>query len=133
MTLTRLNNLKNLKIEEKVLLERIDEIMARATSCTANYDKVGGGCTGVSDKVGTGAVELAELTSKLDAHRQKVLTEINDVTNFVLSCNDTQIRTIMMLKYLSNNDVTWVQVAMRMGYPSESTPRSMLTRYLKGR
>ena len=51
-----------------------------------------------------------------------------EIENFLDSVQDSETRRIIRLKYIKN--MTWTQVAMRLGKRDEGTPRKKLEKFL---
>lgn len=131
MTKNDLSQLYYLKKEISKLEQRIQETEETATGTS------GGQITGmphsgqVSDKIGNYAAELADLKSLLKLNIEKCYFELNRLTRFINSVEDSEMRQILNLRYI--NDMTWQRIAFDLGYHDEQRPRKKHDAYLKKR
>lgn len=76
-------------------------------------------------------LELPMLIDRLEEHKEKCLTEILTLTNFILNIEDVYIRKICTLRYIYGVR-NWSRIALEMG--GGNTPdgvRKAHDRYLK--
>ena len=112
MTKKELKNLYYLKKEIVEQKKRIKELENLATSCTAKVTEFTNK-TEVIDKVGNYAVEIADLKRLLDLNLKKRFYELVRLDKFIESIEDSEIRTILMLRYAQG--LSWQQIAKDMG------------------
>ena len=129
MTKKELKNLYYLKKEIVAQKKRIKELENLATSCTAKVTELTNK-TEVIDKVGNYAVEIADLKRLLDLNLKKRFYELVRLDKFIESVEDSEIRTILMLRYAQG--LSWQQIAKDMGVIGDgSTERKNTTVFLR--
>ena len=129
MTKKELKNLYYLKKEIVAKKKRIKELENLATSCTAKVTELTNK-TEVIDMVGKYAVEIADLKRLLDLNLKKRFYELVRLNKFIESIEDSEIRTILMLRYAQG--LSWQQIAKDMGVIGDgSTERKKHNRFLK--
>lgn len=129
MTKKELKNLYYLKKEIVAQKKRIKELENLATSCTAKVTELTNK-TEVIDKVGNYAVEIADLKRLLDLNLKKRFYELVRLDKFIESIEDSEIRTILMLRYAQG--LSWQQIAKDMGVIGDgSTERKNTTVFLR--
>ena len=129
MTKKELKNLYYLKKEIVAQKKRIKELENLATSCTAKVTELTNK-TEVIDMVGKYAVEIADLKRLLDLNLKKRFYELVRLDKFIESIEDSEIRTILMLRYAQG--LSWQQIAKDMGAIGDaSTERKKHNRLLK--
>ena len=129
MTKKELKNLYYLKKEIVAQKKRIKELENLATSCTAKVTELTNK-TEVIDMVGKYAVEIADLKRLLDLNLKKRFYELVRLNKFIESIEDSEIRTILMLRYAQG--LSWQQIAKDMGAIGDaSTERKKHNRFLK--
>ncbi len=129
MTKKELSQLYYLKKEIKEQQRRLKELETLATSCTAKVTGLPNG-NGVSDKIANYATEIADLKSLLDLNLKKCFYELNRLDRFISSVKDSEIRTILTLRY--SQGLSWQQIAQSMGVLGDgSTERKKHNRFLK--
>ena len=85
--------------------------------------------TGVRDKVGDLAVEIADLSAKINYLQQEVTAKEKEVEDFVACINDDQTRIIFRLRFFRG--LTWGEVAGVLGGGNtEDGVKKMCYRYL---
>ena len=75
------------------------------------------------------AVQLRELEESAARHLEKCLEEAQALQDFIQGVEDSQTRQLLSLRYLAC--LTWQQVAFRMGYCDEQTPRKQSQAFFK--
>ena len=129
MTKKELKNLYYLKKEIVAQKKRIKELENLATSCTAKVTELTNK-TEVIDKVGNYAAEIADLKRLLDLNLKKRFYELVRLDKFIESIEDSEIRTILMLRYAQG--LSWQQIAKDMGVIGDgSTERKNTTVFLR--
>ena len=129
MTKKELKNLYYLKKEIVEQKKRIKELENLATSCTAKVTELTNK-TEVIDKVGNYATEIADLKRLLDLNLKKRFYELVRLDKFIESIEDSEIRTILMLRYAQG--LSWQQIAKDMEVIGDgSTERKKHNRFLK--
>ena len=129
MTKKELKNLYYLKKEIVAQKKRIKELENLATSCTAKVTELTNK-TEVTDMVGKYAVEIADLKRLLDLNLKKRFYELVRLDKFIESVEDSEIRTILMLRYAQG--LSWQQIAKDMGVIGDgSTERKNTTVFLR--
>lgn len=112
MTKKELSQLYYLRKEIKEQQRRLSELEALATNCTAKITGLPNG-NGVSDKVANYAAQIADLKGLLDLNLKKCFYELNRLDRFISSVKDSEMRTILMLRYIQN--LSWQKVAFAIG------------------
>ena len=129
MTKKEIKNLYYLKKEIVAQKKRIKELENLATSCTAKVTELTNK-TEVIDKVGNYATEIADLKRLLDLNLKKRFYELVRLDKFIESIEDSEIRTILMLRYAQG--LSWQQIAKDMEVIGDgSTERKKHNRFLK--
>ena len=128
MTSRELSQLYWLNKEIEQEKRRLAELEAAATNTSAKITGLPH-MSGISDKTAI-AAEMAESRAIIKAKTDLCVVEYNRLNRYIASIDDSLIRQIMSLRYISG--MTWVQVAMHIG--GDNTPDSVrmaAKRYLK--
>ena len=128
MTKKELSQLYYLRKEIKEQQRRLSELETLATSCTANVTGIPNG-NGISDKVGNSTAQIADLKGLLDLNLKKCFYELNRLDRFISSVKGSEMRTILMLRYIQN--LSWQKVAFAIGEYDEQYPRRKHNTFLK--
>lgn len=115
----------NREIEEQQ--RRVKELEELSTSCTAQITGMPK-ANGISDKIARYVTEIADLKALIDLNLKKCFYELNRLNRYINSIDDSEIRTIMSLRYISG--CSWQQIAFSIGYQDESVPRKRHNRFL---
>lgn len=67
----------------------------------------------LSDKVADYAIEMADLRTLIDINLRKCFYELNRLTRYINSVDDSQMRQILSLRHI--NGLSWVQIAFSIG------------------
>lgn len=85
---------------------------------------------GLSDKTGNYAAEIADLRGVINANVSRCFYELNRITRYIASVEDSHMRLILTLRYI--NRLSWKQVAVGMGLEGDgSTQRKQHDSYLR--
>jgi hypothetical protein len=68
-----------------------------------------------------------KLKARLENHLAKLLTMQNEMMTFIESVEDSELRQILILRYVCNQP--WREVAQEMNYAAESVPRKRCARF----
>ncbi len=129
MTKKELSQLYYLKKEIKEQQRRIAELEAAATKCTANISGMPSG-KGISDKVGKYAAQIADLKAILDLNLKKSFYELNKLTRYIESIEDSEMKLIFSFRYIQN--MSWYEISKNLGSLGDgSTERKKHNRFLK--
>ena len=129
MTARELKNLYYLKKEIKEQQRRLAELEAAATNCSSKITGLPSG-EGISDKVGKYAAKIADLKTLLEQNLERNLCELNRLEKFIKSLENSEMRTILTLRY--SQGFSWKQIAESMGNLGDgSTERKKHNRFLK--
>lgn len=129
MTKKELSQLYYLKKEIKEQQRRIAELEAAATKCTANISGMPSG-KGISDKVGKYAARIADLKAILDLNLKKSFYELNKLTRYIESIEDSEMKLIFSFRYIQN--MSWYEISKNLGSLGDgSTERKKHNRFLK--
>ena len=100
----------NREIEEQQ--RRLLELESLATSCTSRITGMPNSRQ-LIDKLGAYAAEIADLRGLIDLNIKKCFYELNRLNRYINSIEDSQLRTILALRYV--NGLSWNQVAHSVG------------------
>ncbi len=128
MTAGELKNLYYLKKEIKEQQRRISELEAAATNCSIEITGLPRG-KGISDKVGKYATKIADLKTLLEQNLEKNLCELNRLETFIQTVEDSEIRTILALRYI--HGFTWQHIASEIGKRDEQYPRKKHNAFIR--
>lgn len=128
MTKKELSQLYYLKKEIKEQQRRLDELETAATACTAKITGLPSG-RGISDKIGNYAAQIADLKGLLDLNLKKCFYELNRLDRYIQSVDDSQMRTILTLRYIQG--LSWQKIAYAIGEYDEQYPRRKHNSFLK--
>lgn len=97
-------------------IDRISEELQRwqdlATRISPSYSDMPHG--GGSDKVQTAAVEVAELTDKLNRKLHQAIMVQENIKKLLESLDDIKLRQLMFYRYI--NGMRWEEIAVRMDF-----------------
>ena len=97
-------------------IDRISEELQRwqdlATRISPSYSDMPHG--GGSDKVQTAAVEVAELTDKLNRKLHQAIMVQENIKKLLESLDDIKLRQLMSYRYI--NGMRWEEIAVRMDF-----------------
>lgn len=112
MTKKELSQLYYLNKEIKQQRQRLKELETAATSCTVRITGMPSGAAD-GDKVSRYAAEIADLKGLIECNIQKCWYELNRLNRYIDTIDDSLIRQIFRLRYVSG--MTWQKVAKNMG------------------
>ncbi len=112
MTKKELSQLYYLNKEIKQQKQRLKELEAAATGCTAQITGMPHG-TSVGDKVSKYAAEIADLKNLIELNIQKCWYEMNRLNRYIDSVEDSQMRQILTLRYIKQ--YSWYKIANEIG------------------
>ena len=127
MTKERLNQFAWLKVEIEELTNRIHRIESALSGRASRIDGMSW-LGGTKDFVGDLIPQLCDLKSQLTTSRSTALDEYAELQAFIASIDDSQIRLIFTLRYIE--DLSWHQVAWRLGGNTSDSVRMTHNRYL---
>ncbi len=127
LTKKELSQLYWLNKEIAVQQRRLGELECLATSCTSSITGMPKSF-GTADKLSKYAAEIADLKGLLDLNIKKCFYELNRLSRYIESLDDSQVRLILSLRYISG--LTWQQIAFTTGTHNESTVRMIHDRFL---
>lgn len=85
---------------------------------------------GVKDKVGDLAIEIADISARVDCLRREIAEQETGIEEFISLVEDDQTRLILRLRFLRG--LTWGEVAGILGrFTSEGSVRAACYRYFK--
>ena len=107
-----LNQYRIMHIEIDQITKELQRWQDLATRISPSYSDMPHG--GGSDKVQTAAVEVAELTDKLNQklHQAKMVQE--NIKKLLESLDDIKLRQLMSYRYI--NGMRWEEIAVRMDF-----------------
>ena len=73
--------------------------------------------------------EAREIRATLTSMKGKAIELVCEIVDFMGTVDDSEMRQIMTLRYVEG--YTWQQVANRLDYADESTPRKKMNKYIK--
>ena len=127
MTKERLNQLGWLKLEIEELTNRIRRIDSALSGRASRIDGMSW-LGGVKDFVGDLAPQLCDLKDQLIESKRAALAECQELQTFIAGIDDSQVRLIFTLRYA--DDLSWHQVAWRLGGNTSDSARMAHNRYL---
>lgn len=129
MTKKELSQLYYLKKEIKEQQRRLEELETAATACTGKITGLPSG-RGISDKICNYSAQIADLRGLLDLNLKKCFYELNRLNRYIQSVEDSEMRTILILRY--SQGLSWQQIAQNMEVlGGGSTERKKHNRFLK--
>lgn len=129
MTKKELSQLYYLNKEIKQQKQRLKELEAAATGCTAQITGMPNG-TAIGDKVSKYAAEIADLKNLIELNIQKCWYEMNRLNRYIDSVEDSQMRQILTLRYI--NLYSWEEIEIAIGGNNKSESlRKRLERFIK--
>ena len=72
---------------------------------------------------------MEEMIARNEQRVRKMTELANELDSWIASIDDTVVRRALTLRYLQ--ELTWTQVAARMGYAGEAGPRMAVSRYIE--
>ena len=124
-----LSKLYHLKKEIEMQRKRLYELETIAKSCSVRITGMPHG-TGISDKVGKYASQIADLKCLLDLNLKKCFFELNRLTEYIQSVDDSLVRQIMTYRYI--HGFSWQKTASSVGGNNTSDSlKKKLYRYLR--
>lgn len=127
MTVKELSMLRGLMKEIKRDYAKLDEINARATSCSSNISGIPNKQS-ITDKVGKYSSEIADLQDTIKEKLKQSCEELKRLTEFINSVDDPVMRIILSLRFVDG--LTWRQVAQKLGIYTEDSVRLVCKRFL---
>lgn len=73
--------------------------------------------------------EMADIAKLIQINKEKCVYEYNRLCRYISEVEDSQIRQILMLRYI--NGLSWHKVAVKIGAFDESVPRKKHNIFLK--
>ena len=129
MTLADLN--RHLALRDKIekTQETLDSIRSAAQLRAAKLTGMPR-APGVSDKVGDLAIEIADLSTSLDALNAELLRQEREIVEFISGIEDNQTRIIFRLRFLRG--LSWKEVSQVLGrYTSENSVKAVCYRFFR--
>ena len=112
MTNKELSQLFHLNREIMEQQRRLAELESLSTSCTSRITGMPAS-KNLADKVADYAIEMAELRTLIDLNLKKCFYELNRLTRYINSVDDSLMRQILSLRHI--NGLSWVQIAFSLG------------------
>lgn len=107
-----LNQYRIMHIEIDQITKELQRWQDLATRISPSYSDMPHG--GGSDKVQTAAVEVAELTDKLDQKLHQAIMVQENIKKLLESLDDIKLRQLMSYRYI--NGMRWEEIAVRMDF-----------------
>lgn len=107
-----LNQYRIMHIEIDQITKELQRWQDLATRISPSYSDMPHG--GGSDKVQTAAVEVAELTDKLNQKLHQAIMVQENIKKLLESLDDIKLRQIMSYRYI--NGMRWEEIAVRMDF-----------------
>ena len=90
------------------------------------------GKNGTGDPIGDRAAKIADLKHLIEINLDKLVIQRKRITEYIISIDDSVIRQILYLRYISC--LTWRQVAASLGrVDAEDSIRKTHDRFLRGK
>jgi hypothetical protein len=137
MTKTDLSQVYCLRIEIELLQKQIDGLPQNISN-TVDSVKGSSPCFPyVEHTIKIEGVDMVgyenkarALEKKLEARKTELIQKADEINDFIVSVPDSELRTILTLRYI--NCMSWQQVAIKMGMEGDgSTERKKHDRFLK--
>lgn len=107
-----LNQYRIMHIEIDQITKELQRWQDLATRISPSYSDMPHG--GGSDKVQTAAVEVAELTDKLNQKLHQAIMVQESIKKLLESLDDIKLRQLMFYRYI--NGMRWEEIAVLMNY-----------------
>ncbi len=107
-----LNQYRIMHIEIDQITKELQRWQDLATRISPSYSDMPHG--GGSDKVQTAAVEVAELTDKLNQKLHQAIMVQENIKKLLESLDDIKLRQLMYYRYI--NGMRWEEIAVRMDF-----------------
>lgn len=107
-----LNQYRIMHIEIDQITKELQRWQDLATRISPSYSDMPHG--GGSDKVQTAAVEVAELTDKLNQKLHRAIMVQENIKKLLESLDDIKLRQLMFYRYI--NGMRWEEIAVRMDF-----------------
>ena len=107
-----LNQYRIMHIEIDQITKELQRWQDLATRISPSYSDMPHG--GGSDKVQTAAVEVAELTDKLNQKLHQAIMVQENIKKLLESLDDIKLRQLMSYRYI--NGMRWEKIAVRMDF-----------------
>ncbi len=107
-----LNQYRIMHIEIDQITKELQRWQDLATRISPSYSDMPHG--GGSDKVQTAAVEVAELTDKLNRKLHQAIMVQENIKKLLESLDDIKLRQLMFYRYI--NGMRWEEIAVRMDF-----------------
>lgn len=107
-----LNQYRIMHIEIDQITKELQRWQDLATRISPSYSDMPHG--GGSDKVQTAAVEVAELTDKLNQKLHQAIMVQENIKKLLESLDDIKLRQLMSYRYI--NGIRWEEIAVRMDF-----------------
>lgn len=129
MTAQELRQLYYLNREIEEQKQRLKELETAATGAASRITGMPYGYE-ISDKVGNYSAEIADLKAAIEMNMKRCWQELNKLTTYINSVDDSLTRQILTLRYI--NGLPWAQVAACIGGGNtEDSVRKIHTRFLE--
>lgn len=128
MTKKELMQLRDLKREIIADQKRLKMLESKAYSPSASRYTGLPYVKGVTDNTGKYTDDLTKLRGHIDANVRRCFNEINKLTKYINTIEDSQVRRIFTLRYI--NGLSWQKIAFEIGETDEQYPRRKHNRYL---
>ncbi|WP_419543021.1 DUF1492 domain-containing protein [Negativibacillus massiliensis] len=107
-----LKQYRSLSMEIDQITKELQRWQDLATRISPSYSDMPHG--GGSDKVQTAAVEVAELTDKLNRKLHQAIMVQENIKKLLESLDDIKLRQLMSYRYI--NGMRWEEIAVRMDF-----------------
>lgn len=107
-----LKQYRSLSMEIDQITKELQRWQDLATRISPSYSDMSHG--GGSDKVQTAAVEVADLTDKLNQKLHQAIMVQENIKKLLESLDDIKLRQLMSYRYI--NGMRWEEIAVRMDF-----------------
>lgn len=129
MTLQELNQHYELREKLTKAYEMLDALRSAASPGAAKITGMPH-APGVRDKVGDLAVEIADMSSSIEALEAEIAAQEPEVEAFIYAVQDDQTRMAFRLRFLRG--LSWKEVSQILGkYTTEKSVSELCYRYLR--
>lgn len=134
MTQDRLNQYRALKREIAVLQEVIDELESKPNTVSDTVQSAAEFPYSLHTVTITGLPtdkqqNILERKTTLEQLKSRAEAEFKEITGWIATIEDSDLRGIILMRYVQGK--SWIAIAQRYNYSSESVPRMLVKRFFE--